>query len=121
MAEETLINQPDVIKERMTTPENKVEEPTGQPIPQNNPNIEIDPNTSGDIDNHEATKEHTRSTMALLFVLGFYAILFLCFIYAIAVGAKLSDLKDVLIAIIGALSGLIGFVVGYYYKSSQEL
>lgn len=65
-------------------------------------------------------KEQTRSTMALLFVLGFFSIIFLCFAYAIAIKAPLSELKETLVAIIGALSGIIGFIVGYYYKSSQE-
>lgn len=65
-------------------------------------------------------KEHTRSKMAILFVLGFYAILFLCFVYAIKVNASLSDLKDTLIGVIGALSGMLGFIVGYYYKSTEQ-
>lgn len=65
-------------------------------------------------------KEHTRKTMALLFVLGFFALLFLCFAYAIKTDATLAELKDALVAIIGALSGIFGFIVGYYYKTSQE-
>lgn len=62
-------------------------------------------------------REHTRSTMAILFVLGFFAILFLCFVYAIVVDATLGELKDALIGIAGALSGTLGFIVGFYYKS----
>ena len=65
-------------------------------------------------------REHTRSTMALLFVLGFFALLFLCFAYALIVNAELKELKDTLVAVIGALSGIFGFIVGYYYKSSQD-
>lgn len=71
-------------------------------------------------DGNPEKKEHTRSKMAILFVLGFFAILFLCFVYAIMAGAKLSDLKDMLVGVIGALSGILGFIVGYYYKTSQE-
>lgn len=42
------------------------------------------------------------------------------FAYAIRVKASISDLKDVLVAIIGALSGTLGFIVGFYYKSIKE-
>ena len=65
-------------------------------------------------------REHTRSKMALLFVLGFFAIQFLCIVFAIKVDATIDQLKDILVAVIGALSGTLGFIVGYYYKSSHE-
>lgn len=65
-------------------------------------------------------RENTRSTMAILFVLGFFSILFLCFVYAIMVNASLGELKDALVGIAGALSGTLGFIVGYYYKSTLE-
>lgn len=72
------------------------------------------------VDGSPEKKEHTRSKLAILFVLGFFAILFLCFVYAIKVEASLSELKDTLVGVVGALSGILGFIVGYYYKSSQE-
>ena len=78
-----------------------------------------DPNI-GEDDEQPEKRELTRSKMALLFVLGFFSILFLCFAYAIRVKASISDLKDVLVAIIGALSGTLGFIVGFYYKSIKE-
>lgn len=78
-----------------------------------------DPNI-GEDDEQPEKRELTRSKMALLFVLGFFSILFLCFAYAIRVNASISDLKDVLVAIIGALSGTLGFIVGFYYKSIKE-
>lgn len=65
-------------------------------------------------------REHTRSKLAILFVLGFFATLFLCFVYAVLVNAPLSELKDVVVGVVGALSGIFGFIVGYYYKTSQE-
>lgn len=77
-------------------------------------------NVSNAADGTPEKKEHTRSKMAILFVLGFFAILFLCVVYAIMVGAGLDDLKDTLVGVIGALSGILGFIVGYYYKSSIE-
>ena len=78
-----------------------------------------DPNI-GEDDEQPEKRELTRSKMALLFVLGFFAILFLCFVYAIKVNASITELKDILVAIIGALSGTLGFIVGFYYKSMKE-
>lgn len=74
----------------------------------------------GGTDDYTKRKEHTRSAMALLFALGFFALLLLCFVYGINTNASLSELKEALVAIIGSLSGILGFIVGYYYKSSQE-
>lgn len=82
-----------------------------------------DKHTGGDVseeDEKPEHREHTRSKMALLFVLGFFCILFLCIAYAIKVKASLTELKDILVAIIGALSGTLGFIVGFYYKSIKE-
>ena len=82
-----------------------------------------DKHTGGDVseeDEKPEHREHTRSKMALLFVLGFFSILFLCIAYAIKVKASLTELKDILVAIIGALSGTLGFIVGFYYKSIKE-
>lgn len=65
-------------------------------------------------------KEHTRSKLALLFILGFFAVVFLSFVYASIVKSPISELKEFLVSIIGAFSGLIGFIIGYYYKESQS-
>lgn len=81
-------------------------------------NPEVSNATNGNPQNEG--REHTRSQMALLFVLGFFAVLFLCFLYAMMVGSSLSELKEILTAVVGALSGILGFIVGYYYKSNQE-
>ena len=45
---------------------------------------------------------------------------FLCIAYAVKVKATLNELKEILVAIIGALSGTLGFIVGFYYKSIKE-
>lgn len=88
----------------------------------NDNNTEVGYSATGNSprDEGEPNKEHTRSKMAILFVLGFFSILFLCVAFAVRVNATLSELKDILVAIIGALSGTLGFIVGYYYKSTQE-
>lgn len=65
---------------------------------------EPDKHTGGDVseeDEKPEHREHTRSKMALLFVLGFFSILFLCIAYAVKVKASLNELKDILVAIIG--------------------
>ena len=106
--------------ERGTTKVNSTDD-----FQQNQPDIKNQSQTTSDdvgsnTDGKPERKEHTRSMMAILFVLGFFAILFLCFVYAIKVGAPLNDLKDTLIGVIGALSGTLGFIVGYYYKATLE-
>ena len=108
------MNQEEVDNQVSLSPENSLPSAV---TPQDTSNEEI----SGENGTPEKEKrEHTRSQMAILFVLGFFAILFLCFVYAIMIEASLSDLKDTLVGVIGALSGILGFIVGYYYKSSQE-
>ncbi len=102
----------------------KIEE-SNNPIPPSS----IEPTEQNPMNNEDVSsaqdgtpekRENTRSTMAILFVLGFFSILFLCFVYAIMVNASLGELKDALIGIAGALSGTLGFIVGYYYKSAIE-
>ncbi len=82
--------------------------------------VKEETNVSGDEQESSKPREQTRSKVALLFVLGFFAILFLCFAYGVKTNASLSELKDVLIGIIGALSGTLGFIIGFYYKSIKE-
>lgn len=83
----------------------------------------LDAHTGVDVsqeDEKPEHREHTRSKLALLFVSGFFSILFLCIAYAVKVKATLNELKEILVAIIGALSGTLGFIVGFYYKSIKE-
>lgn len=77
-------------------------------------------NVNSPLDGTPEKRENTRSTMAILFVLGFFSILFLCFVYATMIDASLGELKDTIIGVAGALSGTLGFIVGYYYKSTLE-
>ena len=58
-------------------------------------------------------KEKTRSQMASVFILGFFAIILMCFVYAGWLHASINEIKDMIIAVIGALSGLVGFVIVY--------
>lgn len=123
-----IISEEDESMETATTSgQSHPSEPVSEPQPSNMDRGEQQPCTPsnndpniGEDDEQPEKRELTRSKMALLFVLGFFSILFLCFAYAIKVNASISDLKDVLVAIIGALSGTLGFIVGFYYKSIKE-
>lgn len=105
----------------MSSEQNELAADSGEhPMPPQ-ANLEMDgQNVSRDEQDSSKPREQTRSKVALLFVLGFFAILFLCFAYGVKVNASLSELKDVLIGIIGALSGTLGFIIGFYYKSLKE-
>lgn len=117
-------NNSKIVGENMAESNLEEAEKTIEPI--NPDGAEKKPETGKGDDVSEAAsgsperKENTRSMMAILFVLGFFSILFLCFVYAIKVNATLGDLKDTLVGVIGALSGILGFIVGYYYKSQSE-
>lgn len=66
-------------------------------------------------------KEDTRGRLALFFVGGFFFILSLGMILAgVSEGDKITDAKDILLTISGILSGPLGFVIGYYFRSSEE-
>ena len=115
---DTTINS---VPEASVIPDTSVENPQQETMdPVTKPAQLEHENVGNAADGYPEKKEHTRSRMAILFVLGFFAILFLCFVYAIMVDATLGDLKDTLVGVIGALSGILGFIVGYYYKTSQE-
>lgn len=64
-------------------------------------------------------KEQTRGKMASVFISGFFMVILMCFVYAGWKQAAMDELKDMIIAVIGALSGLIGFVIGYYFKTKD--
>lgn len=110
------------INKEKNIPEETVKDSSLKEPPKGNEAIQnqVQQEVSNAADGTPEKKENTRSMMAILFVLGFFAILFLCIVYAIMVGAGLDELKDTLVGVIGALSGILGFIVGYYYKSSME-
>lgn len=79
-----------------------------------------DTNTGNEYDQSEGDREQTRSRMAILFIIGFFSVIFLCFIYSTVTNSGIKELRDLLTSIIGALSGILGFIIGFYYKSSIE-
>lgn len=105
----------------MSSEQNELATSSGENLMSPQANLEMDgQNVSRDDQDSSKPREQTRSKVAMLFVLGFFAILFLCFAYGVKINASLSELKDVLIGIIGALSGTLGFIIGFYYKSLKE-
>jgi hypothetical protein len=65
-------------------------------------------------------REGTRSKIALYYVVGFLILIFsaLCLFYA--KNLLVNDLRDLLLALSGILSGPLGFIIGYYFKSHSD-
>lgn len=66
-------------------------------------------------------REDTRSKIALYYVCGFLAIIaFALGIGLFYKGLTVNDTRDLLLGISGILSGPLGFIIGYYFKSHAE-
>ncbi|MBI2039092.1 MAG: hypothetical protein HYT22_02350 [Candidatus Niyogibacteria bacterium] len=65
-------------------------------------------------------REGTRSQIALYYVLGFLILILLALILSFAYRLTINDLRDTLLALSGILSGPLGFIIGYYFKSYSD-
>ena len=65
-------------------------------------------------------REDTRSKIALYYVIGFLSIVAFILIIFARNGLAVSDTRDLLLAVSGILSGPLGFIIGYYFKSYSE-
>jgi len=65
-------------------------------------------------------KETARSRIAFLYVSSFLGIIVVVFLYAIVNSLKINDIKDLLVTISGIMSGPLGFIIGYYFKSADD-
>jgi hypothetical protein len=66
-------------------------------------------------------REDTRGRLALVFLVGFFVILIIgMFVAIINDGDKIEGVQEVMVTISGVLSGPLGFVVGYYFRSKEE-
>jgi hypothetical protein len=65
-------------------------------------------------------REDTRSKIALYYVLGFLGIVCICFIVAGIEKFDVNDTRDLLVSVSGILSGPLGFIIGYYFKSHSK-
>lgn len=80
-----------------------------------------DPQPIKDLDVIKVKREDVRGLLAVVFLIGFFFILLAgIFIAAINEGNKVESLTAVLLSISGILSGPLGFVIGYYFRSKDQ-
>lgn len=65
-------------------------------------------------------REGTRSKIALYYVLGFLFVILVAFIVSGIQRYDINDTRDLLVTISGILSGPLGFIIGYYFKSHSD-
>lgn len=65
-------------------------------------------------------KENTRRIIASLYVWAFFIIIFITLVIGVLNDYSVDDYKDILVTISGVLSGPLGFIVGYYFKATNE-
>lgn len=65
-------------------------------------------------------REDTRSKIALYYVIGFLVLILAALALFLVRNLLVSDLRDLLLALSGILSGPLGFIIGYYFKTHTE-
>lgn len=66
-------------------------------------------------------REGARSIFALIFLVGFILMISFSMVLGfLAEGDKVENIKEITLTISGILSGPMGFVVGYYFRRSEE-
>ncbi len=79
------------------------------------------PQPLADLSYISGKREDTRGKLAIYFVVGFFSILVLGMIIAAFNGGdKVASIKETLLVISGILSGPLGFVIGYYFRSKDQ-
>lgn len=88
---------------------------------------EIDPptergneNIKQGFENNKESIDRTRSVIAFRFIIGFFGVVFLVFVTGWSKIFEESTFKDMLLTIVGTLSSSLGFIIGYYFKSSED-
>lgn len=71
-------------------------------------------------DSPEKKKETTRSSIALFYVIAFFGTILITFIVGLWESFAVQDYRDMLITVSGILSGPLGFIIGYYFKSTSS-
>jgi ABC-type multidrug transport system permease subunit len=70
-------------------------------------------------DSPEKAKESTRSYIAVLYTWAFFITILIVFVIGYITSFEVKDYRDMLITISGILSGPLGFIIGYYFKSAS--
>lgn len=67
-------------------------------------------------------KENTRSQIAQIYVKAFFAVIFVViFVCCLPIAqGHFKDFQDMLVTVSGILSGPLGFIIGYYFKSGEK-
>jgi hypothetical protein len=66
-------------------------------------------------------REDARGRLAMVFTVATFSLFFMGFvIVAVSEGDKIANLKEVLLTVSGIFSGLLGFVIGYYFRKGEE-
>ena len=71
-------------------------------------------------ENNKESIDRTRSVIAFRFIIGFFGVVFLVFVTGWSKIFEESTFKDMLLTIVGTLSSSLGFIIGYYFKSSED-
>ncbi len=65
-------------------------------------------------------REGTRSQIALYYVVGFLLLILGALFLFWVRNLQVNDLRDLLLALSGILSGPLGFIIGYYFKTNTD-
>jgi hypothetical protein len=78
------------------------------------------PSAAGAALERAAKREGTRSLIATVYVIGFLVLVSAALVASWVRNLTTEDIRDQLVVLSGVLSGPLGFIVGYYFKSSSE-
>jgi hypothetical protein len=71
-------------------------------------------------DSPEHKRETTGSQIARIYVYAFFATIGVTFLIGLWHNFEGKDYRDMLITVSGILSGPLGFIIGYYFKSATS-
>lgn len=102
------------LKAQHTSPANNMTEPSEQLVDEQNLE-EVSQSVAGG-----KPKEETRKFIAYVYVSVFLIIVGLTLVFMLLRCYSIIDIKDMLLAESGILSGPLGFIIGFYFKEELE-